>query len=271
MVADVALTCSACLRVGPTRVCPAIVIWFGGGQIRVGPRNKVLDGEGSYQPQKEHFWVGRVPDHCKYALRRVSLRWRCVLSSNYFGHLFQLRQPCPAIEPVTAEATKIVCKFVQVELFIIFFLRQDVYYVQTVYTTTETFIFSQLTAAHCDCCIAYWLIFACLSKSQWIDQNWYWVQKWKQKCIENESVPIQLAQCSFPWLAIFNTKKWKYIFEIKYTATTLSNSTLKLLWFEIAKMLIAVLKRKFTVLFIINFGTLSFFIYMIIRPHRSIY
>jgi len=38
----------------------------------------------------------------------------------------------------------------------------------------------------------------------------------------------------------------------------LSNSTRKLLWFEIANVLIAVSKNKFTVLFIIVFGTFSF-------------
>jgi len=38
----------------------------------------------------------------------------------------------------------------------------------------------------------------------------------------------------------------------------LSNSTRKLLRFEIIKMLIAVLKNKFIVLFSIIFGTLSF-------------
>jgi len=39
----------------------------------------------------------------------------------------------------------------------------------------------------------------------------------------------------------------------------LSNSTRKLLWFEISKPVIAVLKKnKFIVLFIIIFGTLSF-------------
>jgi len=38
----------------------------------------------------------------------------------------------------------------------------------------------------------------------------------------------------------------------------LSNSTRKLLWFEITKMLIAVKQNKFIVLFIIIFGTLSF-------------
>jgi len=34
--------------------------------------------------------------------------------------------------------------------------------------------------------------------------------------------------------------KYKYIFEIKYTEAILSNRTLKLLWFEITEMLIAV-------------------------------
>ena len=38
----------------------------------------------------------------------------------------------------------------------------------------------------------------------------------------------------------------------------LSNSTRKLLWFEITKRLIAVLKNKLIVLFSIIFGTLSF-------------
>ena len=46
---------------------------------------------------------------------------------------------------------------------------------------------------------------------------------------------------------------------MKYTEAILSNSTRKLLWFEISKMLIAVLKRKFIVtFFFIIFGTLSF-------------
>jgi len=40
----------------------------------------------------------------------------------------------------------------------------------------------------------------------------------------------------------------------------LSNSTRKLLWFEITKMLIAILKIKFVLLFIIIFGTHSFLI-----------
>jgi len=51
----------------------------------------------------------------------------------------------------------------------------------------------------------------------------------------NECVPIQLAQCWFPGLAISD----KYIFQIKYTEAVLSNSTRKLLRFEITNMLIA--------------------------------
>ena len=39
--------------------------------------------------------------------------------------------------------------------------------------------------------------------------------------------------------------KYKYIFQIKYTEVIFfSNSTRKLLWFEISKMLIAVLNTK---------------------------
>jgi len=52
--------------------------------------------------------------------------------------------------------------------------------------------------------------------------------------------------------------KYKYIFEIKYTKAISSNSTRKLLWFEIRKMLIAVLKNNLIMVFIIIFGTLSF-------------
>jgi len=51
--------------------------------------------------------------------------------------------------------------------------------------------------------------------------------------------------------------KYKYIFQIKYTEAVLSNSTRKLLWFEITKMPIAVLKSKYIELFIIIFGILS--------------
>jgi len=40
----------------------------------------------------------------------------------------------------------------------------------------------------------------------------------------------------------FPMLKYKYIFQIKYTEAVLSNSTRKLLWYDITKMLIAVLK-----------------------------
>jgi len=53
--------------------------------------------------------------------------------------------------------------------------------------------------------------------------------------------------------------EYKYISQIKYTEAILSNSTRKLLWFEVTRMLIAVKKRnKFFVSFIMIFGTLLF-------------
>jgi len=52
--------------------------------------------------------------------------------------------------------------------------------------------------------------------------------------------------------------KYKYIFQIKYTEAILSNSTRKLSWFEISKLLMCGLKNKFIVLFIRIFGALSF-------------
>jgi len=58
----------------------------------------------------------------------------------------------------------------------------------------------------------------------------------------------------------------KYIFQIKYTQAILSNSTRKLLWFSITKMLTAVLKNKL-VLFVIIFGTRSFHIRIILIPN----
>ena len=52
--------------------------------------------------------------------------------------------------------------------------------------------------------------------------------------IGNESVPIQLARAgAVGWP--FTMLKYKYIFQIKYTEATISNSTPKLIWFELAK------------------------------------
>jgi len=55
----------------------------------------------------------------------------------------------------------------------------------------------------------------------------------------------QLAQGWFTGLAISNAKILIYFFQIKYTDVILSNSTGKLLWLEITKMLVAVLRNKF--------------------------
>jgi len=51
----------------------------------------------------------------------------------------------------------------------------------------------------------------------------------------NERVPIQLAQCRFPGVAISSAKMQKYIFQIKCKEATLSNGTRKLFWSEIKK------------------------------------
>jgi len=56
----------------------------------------------------------------------------------------------------------------------------------------------------------------------------------------------------------FSALKYKYILQIKYTEAISSNSTPKLLRFEIIGMLIAVLRNKLIALFITIFGTLSF-------------
>jgi len=78
------------------------------------------------------------------------------------------------------------------------------------------------------------------------DQNG--VEYWERKCADTiGTVP------GWP----LSMLKYKCIFQIKYTEAILSNSARKLLWFEITKMLIAVLKSKFIMLFFyIIFGTL---------------
>ena len=60
----------------------------------------------------------------------------------------------------------------------------------------------------------------------------------------NESAPIQLALGRFMgWPS--PVLKYKYIFfQIKYAEAVLSNSTRKLLWFEITKMLTAVQEKN---------------------------
>ena len=51
--------------------------------------------------------------------------------------------------------------------------------------------------------------------------------------IGNESVPIELAQCWFPGLAISNDKLSNILSAKKYTETILSNSTRKLLAYRL--------------------------------------
>ena len=63
--------------------------------------------------------------------------------------------------------------------------------------------------------------------------------------------------CRYKWHSADSTG---CIFQIKYTEAILSNSTRKLLRFEINKMLIAVKKNKFIVLFMVIFVTVSFII-----------
>jgi len=66
----------------------------------------------------------------------------------------------------------------------------------------------------------------------------------ERKCADTiGTVPV-------PRLAISSAKILIYIFQIKYTEVILSDSTRKLLWFEITKMLIAVKKKKIIVSFI---------------------
>ena len=67
---------------------------------------------------------------------------------------------------------------------------------------------------------------------------------------EDESAPIQLAQCWFPGLAISNVKILKYIFfQIKYTEALSSNSTRKLLWFWNYQNADRSLRKKYCVIY----------------------
>jgi len=54
---------------------------------------------------------------------------------------------------------------------------------------------------------------------------------------------IQLTQCWFSGLAISDAEIETYFSNKIYTEAISSNSTRKLLWFEITKMLIAVFKK----------------------------
>ena len=69
-------------------------------------------------------------------------------------------------------------------------------------------------------------------------------------------MPIQLAQCWFHELAIFNARILIHFSNKIYGSNYIKqHCTRKLLHFEITKMLIAVLKNKFNVSLIIIFST----------------
>ena len=72
---------------------------------------------------------------------------------------------------------------------------------------------------------------------RWQQQCGLWLSVLQQLVIGNESVLIQLAQCWFPGLAISNAKISIYFFQIECMEAILSNSTRKVLWFKITKML----------------------------------
>jgi len=79
----------------------------------------------------------------------------------------------------------------------------------------------------------------------------HWRRYRERKCADTiGTVLVPCMGCPFPML------RYKYIFQMKYTEAILSNTTQKLLWFEITKMLTEV--KKITVSFILSFGTLSF-------------
>jgi len=66
---------------------------------------------------------------------------------------------------------------------------------------------------------------------------------------------VHNSVCRYSWHSVgslgwpFPVLKCRYIFQIKYTEAILSNSTRELLWFEITKMLIAVLGRNYRVIY----------------------
>jgi len=93
-----------------------------------------------------------------------------------------------------------------------------------------------IDAAYCCRCVA-WCVCMCASVC-------LLVRPWAVQTTEptaNESVPIQLAQCWFPALAISSAKIYIY-FSNKICGSNCIKQCRKLLWFEITKMLIAAWK-----------------------------
>ena len=75
---------------------------------------------------------------------------------------------------------------------------------------------------------------------------------------ERQCADTTTAQCRFPGLAISNAKIRIYFSDKVYGSYSIKQHSQKLLWFEISKMLFAVLKTKFILSFVIISGTLSF-------------
>ena len=73
--------------------------------------------------------------------------------------------------------------------------------------------------------------------------------------------------CQYNWHSAsllgwpFPVLKYEYIFQIKYTEATVSNNTLRLLWFEISKVLIAVLKNCCVICSVVTNTQFIVFIY----------
>ena len=79
-----------------------------------------------------------------------------------------------------------------------------------------------------------------------------------------------------PWAGHFQRMlNISIFFQTEYTEAILSSSTRKLLWFEISKVLVAVLENNFIVSFTVIFGTISSpvarFITLYQRPPSSVY
>jgi len=120
--------------------------------------------------------------------------------------------------------------------------------IQQCYYSCTWYIHTNLRLITASVSLSVWLL-ACLAMKQMVVQLF---------SIGNESVPIQLAQCSFPALAI-STAKHKYTYQIKYTRKQLYRTARGncFVWIEITKIHNAVF-FKFIVSFIRIFGTLSF-------------
>jgi len=74
--------------------------------------------------------------------------------------------------------------------------------------------------------------------TRFVYRMWRGASRRAELLIGNESVPIQLTQCWFPGLAISNAKIWTYFSHEIYGSNFITNSTGKMLRFEVTKTLI---------------------------------